>query len=85
MASYKVEIKKSAIKEINKLPRPDLKRVWARIEALADEPRPHDSIKLSADEKYRVRVGHYRILYTIEDAVLIVYVIKVAHRKDVYK
>lgn len=85
MAKYKIEIKRSAFKEIHKLPQSDLKRVLAQIEVLADNPRPMDCQKLSAQEKYRVRVGDYRILYSIEDDVLIVFIVKVAHRREAYR
>ena len=85
MEKYRIEVKASAAKEIKKLPSKEIKRVLARIESLSENPRPHDCVKLSGEEKYRVRCGNYRILYLIEDDVLIVYVIKVAHRKDVYR
>lgn len=85
MAKYKIEIKKSAVQEIKKLPSRELKNILAKIDSLANSPRGPDTVKLSGEEKYRVRVGDYRILYMIEDDVLIVYVVKVAHRKDVYK
>ncbi len=85
MGKYKIEIKKSAVKEIEGLPRKDIQAVLSKIYALGDDPRPHDCKKLSSQEKYRVRCGDYRILYSIEDKVLIVYVVKVAHRKDVYR
>ncbi len=85
MGRYRLEIKKSAIKEIERLPRKDMKAVLERIESLSDNPRPHDCKKLSAQEKYRVRCGNYRILYSIEDDILIVFVVKVGHRKDVYR
>ncbi len=85
MGKYKIEIKKSAVKEIERLPGNDLQKVLDRIAALSDHPRSVDSRKLTAQEKYRVRCGHYRILYTIEDDRLIVYVVKVGHRKDVYR
>ena len=84
MAKYKIEIKKSAAKEIKKLPRQDLKKILSKISSLADNPRPDGCVKLSADEKYRIRVGVYRVLYKIQDMLLIVTVVKVAHRKDVY-
>ena len=84
MAKYKVEIKRSAVKEIERLPCKEIKIVLDKIKALADDPRPCDCKKLSGQEKYRVRCGNYRILYLIEDDVLIVYVVKVGHRKDVY-
>ena len=83
MGKYKVEIKRSAVKEIKKIPSADLKRIMAVIGALSQDPRPMGSIKLSGKEQYRLRCGNYRILYTIEDQVLVVYVVKVGHRKDV--
>jgi len=85
MGNYSIEIKKSAAKEIAKLQKPVLKRVLEKIQALASEPRPTGCKKLSGEEKYRVRVGDYRILYMIEDDVLIVYVVKVGHRRSIYE
>ncbi len=85
MASYRVEIKRSAQREIQKLPSPDLKRVVAKIQQLALNPRMPDCKKLSSLEQYRVRVGQYRILYEIHDDVLLVTVVKVANRKEVYR
>ena len=84
MVKYKIEIKRSAIKEIKKLPSKDLKKILAKISSLADNPRPKGCVKLSADEKYRIRIGIYRILYEIKDKLLVITVVKVAHRKDVY-
>lgn len=85
MGRYSVELKRSAAKEIKKLPVYDLKKILEVIEALSENPRPPGSEKLSIGEKYRVRCGHYRILYTIEDERLIVCVVKIAHRKDAYR
>ena len=85
MAKYKLEIKKSAAKEIEHLPSRDMKAVLDKIASLADHPRPYDCIKLSSQEKYRVRCGDYRIIYSIEDDILIVYIVDVGHRKDVYR
>ena len=85
MAKYKVEIKKSAVKELNNLPSNDLKRIIQKIHNLADNPRPPDSKKLTSEEKYRIRSGNYRILYLIEDDVLIIYIVKIGHRRDVYR
>jgi len=84
MASYKIEIKKSAAKEIAKLPHKVIARIVEQIQLLSELPRPHGCKKLSGDEKYRIRVGNYRILYSIEDEILIVYIVKVGHRKDIY-
>ena len=84
MAKYKIEIKRSAVKEIKKLPSKHLKKILAKISSLSDNPRPNGCVKLSTDEKYRVRVGVYRILYEIKDKLLVIIVVKIAHRKDVY-
>ena len=85
MAKYKIEIKKSALKELKAIPSIDLSRIIDKIGALSDNPRPEGCKKLSGEEKYRIRQGNYRILYAIEDEILIVYVVKVAHRKVVYQ
>jgi len=85
MESYSIEIKKSATKEMAKLPKIHLQRIVTKIQSLSTKPRPDGCKKLSADEKYRVRVGDYRILYQIEDKQLIIYVVKVRHRKEVYR
>jgi len=83
---YRIEIKKSAAKEIRAIARKaDRQRVVARIGALAEDPRPPGCTKLSGQEAYRVRQGAYRILYTIDDDVLMVEVVKVGHRRDVYR
>ena len=85
MESYSIELKKSATKELAKFPQQDLKRILKSIGNLANNPRPEGSKKLSGDEKYRIRIGSYRVLYSIEEKKLVVYVVKVGHRKDVYK
>ena len=85
MANYKIQIKASAVKELNKLPKKDLKKVVVKIQALSENPRPAGCEKLSGDEKYRIRHGNYRIVYAIQDEILVVYVIKIGHRKDIYK
>ena len=84
MAKYKIEVKKSAVKELESIPSNDLKRILAKIEMLADDPRPVGCIKLTGEEIYRIRQGNYRILYTIEDDILTVFIVKVGHRRDVY-
>jgi mRNA interferase RelE/StbE len=86
VGSYKVFVKRSALKEIEALPTlRDRQRVVRRIRSLARDPRPRGCQKLSGAEKYRVREGRYRILYRIEDDALIVTVVRVAHRKAVYR
>lgn len=82
---YSIEIKRSAEKEIKKLHKQDLKKILQKLDEIAFNPRGHNSIKLSNEDRYRVRVGKYRILYEIFDQTLIIVIVKVAHRKDAYK
>ena len=85
MASYKLLIKPSAAKEIESLPKTDRLRVVDRIQSLATDPRPVGCTKLSGEEKYRVRQGDYRILYEIQDHELMVTVVRIGHRREVYR
>lgn len=85
MAKYKIEFKASAVRELRAFQRQDLQRLMQVIGALADDPRPPGSKKLCDDEKYRVRCGNFRILYAVHDDILIIFIVKVAHRKDVYR
>ncbi len=85
MASYKLIFKRSVAKDLRALPNASVASVLKRIQALADDPRPPGCEKLSAQERYRVRQGVYRILYEIQERELVVMVVKVGHRKDVYK
>jgi mRNA interferase RelE/StbE len=85
MARYELRFMPSVAKDLRGIPKSDVQRILARIEALRDDPRPPGTEKLSAQERYRVRQGVYRILYTIDDAVLIVEVVKVGLRRDVYR
>lgn len=85
MASYRLAFKQSVAKDLRKIPNADLGRLLARIEGLADDPRPDGALKLSAQERYRVRQGAYRIVYEIEKEMPVVTVVKVAHRSSVYR
>lgn len=86
MACYNVIIKASAKKELAALPKPVVSRMVAVIEALAVEPRPNGVRKLTGTNNiYRVRVADYRVVYRIEDDTLIIEVVRVAHRKEVYR
>lgn len=86
MAKYRILIKPSAIKELEAVSaKKDRQRIVRRIEGLADDPRPPGCRKLSGREFYRLRQGRYRIVYGIQDQALIVHVIKVGDRKDVYR
>lgn len=84
MAKFKIEIKNSAVREIKKLPPVYLKRIILKIDELADNPTLNNCIKLTNEEKYRIRVGKYRILCEIIDKKLTVIVVKIGHSKDVY-
>lgn len=85
MARYELRIKASVAKDLRDLPKADVRRIVERIECLRDEPRPFGCEKLSALERYRIRQGNYRIIYEIFDAEIVVEVVKVGHRKDVYR
>ncbi len=85
MEKYKIEFKKTAAKELNSLPNREIKKIVVAINLLVENPRPTNSKKLSGSERYRLRIGDYRILYEIENQVLIIYIVKIAHRKDVYR
>ena len=85
MARYRVTIKPSAAKELEQIPKKILVRVAARIKALADDPRPHGVEKLSGDVRYRIRQGHYRVVYSVDDSLGLVNVVKVGHRREVYR
>ena len=85
MAQYRVIVRKSVSKDLKGLPRKDVRRILATIKSLADDPRPAGTKKLSGQERYRLRQGNYRILYEIEDDRLIVCVVRVGDRRDVYR
>jgi mRNA interferase RelE/StbE len=85
MGAYSIHFRKSVAKDLRSIPKKDLIRILSHIDALALDPRPPGSEKLSGLDRYRLRVGVYRILYEIEDAVLTVLVVKVAHRRDAYR
>lgn len=85
MASYSILFTRSAAKELERVPTKDRHRIVTRIGALADNPRPVGAEKLSGDDKYRIRQGDYRILYEIVDANLIVTVVRIGNRREVYR
>jgi mRNA interferase RelE/StbE len=84
MESFKILIRASAAADLEKVPRTDLRRIIRRIEALAAVPRPRGSEKLSAQERFRLRQGDYRIIYSIDDESRTVDIVKIGHRSDVY-
>jgi mRNA interferase RelE/StbE len=85
MEKYKLVFKKSVAKDLRDLPKKDVAGILRRFRALAVDPRARGCEKLSGQERYRVRQGAYRIIYEIRDDVLIVIVVKVGHRKGVYR
>jgi mRNA interferase RelE/StbE len=83
---YAVEFSKRATRELGFLPQPTRNHINARIRALADDPRPPGYQRLAGfDDLYRVRVGDYRIIYQIQDNVLIVLIVRLGHRRDIYR
>jgi mRNA interferase RelE/StbE len=84
VASYKLLIKPSAARELEALPAKDRGRIVAKIQGLANNPRPPGSEKLSGEEKYRLRQGDYRVLYSVQDASTTVTIVKIGHRREVH-
>lgn len=85
MASYKLRFRKSVSRDLRRLPASDIQRILKKIELLAEDPRPRGCEKLSGLERYRVRQGVYRIVYEIDDDRVIVTVVKVGHRRHIYR
>lgn len=85
MASFKIVFKQSVAKDLRQIPKKDVARILKRIEVLRTEPRPSGVEKLSGQEKYRIRQGVYRILYEIKNNEMIIVVVKIGHRRDVYR
>ncbi|MBD3652357.1 type II toxin-antitoxin system RelE/ParE family toxin [Kangiella sp.] len=85
MEKYKITFKKSVAKDLRSIPNKDVAKILKKVNSLAENPRGEGCIKLSGNDKYRVRQGLYRIVYQIRDDVLVVNVVKIAHRSSVYK
>ncbi|RPI08707.1 MAG: type II toxin-antitoxin system RelE/ParE family toxin [Zetaproteobacteria bacterium] len=82
---YRVVIKRSAERELRAIPVPDLPRVVARVQGLANQPRPSGCEKLSGQDRYRIRQGDYRIVYAVSDKERLVEIIRIGHRREVYR
>ena len=83
---YRIKVKKSAAKALKKIPKTDRKRIIEKIDDLAENPDGPDTIKMKGDNPFhRVRVGDYRIVYEIQDDVLLILIFKIGHRKDIYR
>ena len=85
MALFKIEVAKKVRKSFQKIPKNDANRILEAIQSLGEDPRPINSKKLKEKELYRIRIGIYRVIYQIFDDVLVISVVKVGHRKDVYR
>jgi mRNA interferase RelE/StbE len=83
--TYKVVVLRSAVKQLEILPAKDYRAVKSKILALGENPRPHDCKKLKGRDGFRIRQGNYRIIYNIKDEILTVKVIRIGHRKNVYR
>jgi len=85
MAKYKITIKKSAAKELEDIPKKDLRKIVKRIQSLAHNPRPAGCQKLSGQSRFRIRQGDYRIVYSVRDKDRIVDIVKIGHRREIYR
>ncbi len=84
--SYRIEVKRSAAKALQKTPKADQKRIADKIDSLAQNPSNPDTTKMKGNNPFhKIRVGDYRIIYEIQEEVLIILIVKIGHRKDVYK
>ena len=85
MASYEIFFRKSVEKDFKSIPKNELKKIIKRIGELAENPRPQSCEKLTGQDRYRLRQGNYRIIYSIQDKELTIWVVMVGHRKDIYR
>lgn len=85
MAKYKITFKKSVSKDLKSVPKSEIKKILLKVDSLAENPRCEGVVKLSGQEIYRIRLGLYRIIFEIRDSELVVQVITIGHRSDVYK
>lgn len=85
MAEYKIYFKESVEKDFRTIPKKDLQKIILRIQALTKNPRPPGHENLTGQERYRIRQGHYRIIYSIQDNEFTVWVVTIGHRKDIYR
>lgn len=85
MARYELVYLPSIAKDLRGLPKADIRRILARAEKLRDDPYPPGSLKLAGEEGYRIRQGDYRILYSVDDRRVVVHIVKIGNRQDVYR
>ena len=85
MAGYEVYFRESVWKDLKKIPKKNLRNIINKIKELSVDPRPIGCEKLTGQDRYRLRQGKYRIVYSIQDKELTIWIVKVGHRKDVYR
>jgi mRNA interferase RelE/StbE len=85
MGRYRILVRKSAADELGRFPKRDLRRIVDRLRPLGEEPRPHGCEKISVQERFRMRQGDYRIVYSIDDAARTVEIYKIGHRSEIYR
>ena len=85
MGEYRILFKRSVEKDLSGIPKKDVRKILNRIKALENDPRPPGHEKLTGQERYRLRQGRYRIIYSIQDDELTIWIVKVDHRKEVYR
>lgn len=85
MDGYSIFFRKSVEKDLSSIPKKDLRKILKRIQSLANDPRPPGCEKLTGQERYRLRQGRYRIVYSIQDDELTIWMVTVGHRKDIYR
>ena len=85
MARYELTFRPSVAKDLRDVAKTDVKKILARIDSLRDDPRPPGCEKLTGQEGYRLRQGNYRIVYTIEDQMLVIEILKIGHRREIYR
>jgi len=85
MARFELRFKPSVAKDLRGIPKTEVRRLLKRIEALRDDPLPPGCEKLTGGDLYRIRQGVYRVVYSIDDATVVIEVIKVGHRREVYR
>ncbi len=85
MAGYKIYFRQSVLKDLAKIPKRQLQRIIKRIEKLADDPRPRGCEKISGQDRFRIRQGSYRIIYSIQDDELTIWIVKIDHRGEIYR
>jgi mRNA interferase RelE/StbE len=85
MAVYKILFRRSVLRDLGKIPKNELRRIIKRIEKLSHDPRPQGCEKISGQDRFRIRQGNYRIVYSIQDNELTIWVVKIGHRREIYR